>query len=82
MYSPKNPSEVVVYLDYNGALIMQDSQSNYVWNSDPSTNNSSPYQLKIQNTSELTIIDNNANVVWSSIKSYSGTFMFIFLKKH
>jgi len=48
---------------------MQDIQGTYVWQSSFTSNpsNSTPYQLKLKNNGELILMDNKANIVWSSL---------------
>ena len=72
--------------DY-GNLVMKDNQGKYVWKSSPGSSNrdSSPYQLKLENDGTLNILDNKANLIWSSLSNSIGLlncYNMIFIKKY
>jgi len=68
-YTAQTPDQVVVFLNFDGNLIMQDTQNKYVWQTytSSSNNNTIAYQLKIQNDGSLVILDNMNMSIWSSI---------------
>lgn len=68
-YLSLDPSLIVVFLNFDGNLIMRDSQKNFKWQTyTASTNNfTTAYQLNMQNDGALVILDNANKIIWSSM---------------
>ena len=65
----RDSSLVTVFFNFDGNLIMRDSQKNVKWqtNTAPTLNsNTAAYQLKMQNDGSLVILDNVNKTIWSS----------------